>query len=73
MFWKPGDVFEIECPKCGFHVEFFKFDVKRKCRCGHEIVNPKINFGCAGGVLWNIASRDYQKREVQDKEEKNDD
>jgi HD superfamily phosphohydrolase YqeK/Zn ribbon nucleic-acid-binding protein len=47
MFWKPDDVFEIECPKCGFHVEFFKFDVKRKCRCGHEMVNPKINFGCA--------------------------
>lgn len=47
MFWKPGDVFEIPCPKCGFGVEFFKYDVKRKCRCGHEIVNPKINFGCA--------------------------
>jgi putative nucleotidyltransferase with HDIG domain len=49
MFWKPDDVFEIECPKCGYHVEFFKFDVKRKCRCGHEMVNPKIDFGCA---LW---------------------
>jgi len=47
MFWKPDDVFEIECPKCGFHVEFFKFDVKRKCRCSHEMVNPKIDFGCA--------------------------
>jgi len=47
LFWKPDDVFEIQCPKCGYHVEFFKFDVKRKCRCGHEIVNPRINFGCA--------------------------
>ena len=47
MFWKPDDVFEIECPKCGYHVEFFKFDAKRKCRCGHVIVNPKIDFGCA--------------------------
>ena len=47
MFWKPGDVFEIPCPKCSFLVEFFKFDVKRKCKCGHEIVNPRINFGCA--------------------------
>jgi len=28
-------------------VEFFKFDAKRKCRCGHVIVNPKIDFGCA--------------------------
>jgi Zn ribbon nucleic-acid-binding protein len=47
MFWKPDDVFEIECPKCGYHVEFFKYDVKRRCRCGHEMVNPKIDFGCA--------------------------
>lgn len=47
MFWKPDDVFEISCPKCAFGVEFFKFDVKRRCRCGHEIVNPKIDFGCA--------------------------
>ncbi len=47
MFWKPDDVFEIACPKCGYHVEFFKFDAKRKCRCGHVIVNPKIDFGCA--------------------------
>ncbi len=47
MFWRPGDVFEIPCPKCGYGVEFLKYDVKRRCRCGHEIVNPKINFGCA--------------------------
>ncbi len=46
-FWKQDDVFEIECPKCNYHVEFFKYDVKRKCRCGHEMVNPKIDFGCA--------------------------
>ena len=47
MFWKPEDVFEIPCPKCGYSVEFFRYDVKRKCRCGHEMVNPRINFGCA--------------------------
>lgn len=46
-FWKQDDVFEIECPKCHYSVEFFKYDVKRKCRCGHEMVNPKIDFGCA--------------------------
>jgi len=22
-FWKPGDIFEIPCVKCGFLVEFF--------------------------------------------------
>jgi len=46
-FWKPGDIFDIDCPKCGKRVEFFKDEVKRKCRCGHIIVNPKINFACA--------------------------
>ena len=46
-FWKPGDVFTTQCPKCGKMVEFFKDEVRRKCKCGHEIVNPKIDFGCA--------------------------
>jgi len=46
-YWKPGDVFTTQCPKCGKLVEFFKDEVRRKCKCGHEIVNPKIDFGCA--------------------------
>jgi HD domain len=46
-FWKPGDIFDTLCPKCGRRIEFFKDEVKRKCRCGHEIVNPKLDFGCA--------------------------
>ena len=46
-FWRPGDIFETQCPKCDRRVEFFKDEVKRKCRCGHEIVNPKMDFGCA--------------------------
>jgi len=46
-FWKPGDIFDTQCPKCGGRVEFFKDEVRRKCRCGHEIVNPKLDFGCA--------------------------
>ena len=46
-YWKPGDVFTTQCPKCGKMVEFFKDEVRRKCKCGHEIVNPKIDFGCA--------------------------
>jgi len=39
--------FDAPCPQCGRRVEFFKDEVKRKCRCGHEIVNPKLDFGCA--------------------------
>ena len=46
-YWKPGDIFNTECPKCGRRVEFFRDEVRRKCRCGHEMVNPKLDFGCA--------------------------
>jgi HD superfamily phosphodiesterase len=46
-FWKPGDIFEMVCPKCQGKIEFFKDEVRRRCRCGHEVVNPKLDFGCA--------------------------
>ena len=47
-FWKPEDIFEISCPKCGKSIEFFKDEPKLKCRnCGHLVVNPKIDLGCA--------------------------
>ncbi|MGQ9777754.1 MAG: HD domain-containing protein [Thermodesulfobacteriota bacterium] len=73
MFWKPGDVFEIPCPKCGYGVEFLKYDVKRKCRCGHEIVNPKINFGCAEWCPYGDTCIEGLPEEIKmkTKEEKN--
>lgn len=47
-FWKPGDIFDISCPQCGSKVEFFKDDVRRKCKsCGAQVTNPKIDFACA--------------------------
>ena len=46
-YWKPGDIFDASCPKCGSMVEFFKDEVRRKCRCGHLMTNPKLNLGCA--------------------------
>lgn len=47
-YWKPGAIFEAECPECGQSVEFFKDDTARKCpACGHRFVNPKMDFGCA--------------------------
>jgi hypothetical protein len=46
-FWKPGDIFETGCPKCERKIEFFKDEVRRRCRCGHEVVNPKLDLGCA--------------------------
>lgn len=48
QFWRPGSIFEVKCPKCGYDVEFFKDDTARKCRkCGHKFLNPNMNFGCA--------------------------
>lgn len=26
-YWKPGDIFDVECPQCGNGVEFFKDEV----------------------------------------------
>jgi hypothetical protein len=47
-YWKPGDIFEVECPQCGGKVEFFKDEATRKCRsCRTTVVNPKMDFGCA--------------------------
>ncbi|MEJ5363998.1 MAG: HD domain-containing protein [Desulfosoma sp.] len=47
-FWKPGAIFEAQCPKCGRTVEFFKDETSRKCpTCGHKFVNPQMDFGCA--------------------------
>lgn len=47
-FWKPDDVYFVECPKCGKPVEFFKNDIRRRCKkCGHMFINPRLNLGCA--------------------------
>ncbi len=47
-YWDGEAIFESHCPKCGTVVEFFKDDSKRRCRqCGHELLNPRIDFGCA--------------------------
>jgi len=47
-FWKPGDIFEVTCGKCGRPVEFFKDDSSRRCPgCGQRVQNPKISLGCA--------------------------
>ncbi|CAK8718187.1 HD/PDEase domain-containing protein [Candidatus Electrothrix laxa] len=47
-YWSGEDVFESNCPKCGQGVEFFKDDSQRTCKhCGHKMLNPHIDFGCA--------------------------
>ncbi len=48
QFWKPGDIYEVDCPGCGRTVEFFKDDTARRCgHCGHRFANPQMDFGCA--------------------------
>jgi DNA-directed RNA polymerase subunit RPC12/RpoP len=47
-FWDSGAIYEAECTECGAPVEFFKDETSRKCRkCGHKLVNPRMDFGCA--------------------------
>jgi len=47
-YWKPGDIFDVDCPHCGSKVEFFKDEATRRCRaCRKTVVNPRMNFGCA--------------------------
>ncbi|MFH1438554.1 MAG: hypothetical protein ABIJ56_22790 [Pseudomonadota bacterium] len=46
-YWKPGDIFSVECPNCGAAIEYFKDEVRRRCKSCKKIVpNPKINLGC---------------------------
>ena len=47
-YWDGAAVFEAKCPKCDSVVEFFKDDSTRKCsNCGHKVLNPQMDFGCA--------------------------
>lgn len=47
-YWKGEAVYELPCPHCGNVLEFFKDDSQRTCKqCGHKVLNPKIDFGCA--------------------------
>jgi len=47
-YWKPGSIFEANCPQCGQEMEFFKDDTTRRCKsCGHRLLNPRMDFGCA--------------------------
>jgi len=48
IYWKENAIYDVDCPKCGSPVEFYKDDTNRKCTsCGHRFVNPKMDFGCA--------------------------
>jgi len=46
--WKADDVHEETCPHCGAAIEFWKDEVRRRCRnCGKMVANPKVDLACA--------------------------
>ena len=48
QYWNKDAIFETKCSNCGAVIEFFKDDTSRRCKaCGHRMVNPKMDFGCA--------------------------
>jgi hypothetical protein len=52
-------VFELECPRCGIMVAFFKDDIIRKCACCHKtVVNNRKDCGCGP---WCSSSSPHQR------------
>jgi len=47
-YWTADDVHEEECPNCGEIIEFFKTDIRLRCRnCKTRVANPRFDMGCA--------------------------
>jgi hypothetical protein len=47
-YWKPNDISQSACANCGYIMEFFKDDMRRRCpQCNEYTVNPKNDLGCA--------------------------
>ncbi len=47
-YWTADDVHEEKCPQCGETIEFFKTDIRLRCRnCKTRVANPRFDMGCA--------------------------
>jgi len=47
-YWTADDVHEEKCPGCGEIIEFFKTDIRLRCRnCKTRVANPRFDMGCA--------------------------
>jgi putative nucleotidyltransferase with HDIG domain len=47
-YWKADALYDINCPHCGYSIEFFKDEPFRICTsCKKEVRNTKIDLGCA--------------------------
>ncbi len=45
--WGPDAIFEIDCPRCGHAVEFFKDEIRRYCgHCRYPVPNDRREYGC---------------------------
>ncbi len=48
QYWTPENIFEEPCAHCGELIEFFKDDLRRKCKnCEKYTVNPRNDMACA--------------------------
>ncbi len=46
--WGFDAIFDVECPKCHSQIEFFKDEVRRRCKsCGEVVFNDRMDLGCA--------------------------
>lgn len=46
--WGKDAIYDVSCPKCQAAVEFFKDEVKHRCRhCGEMVFNERMDLGCA--------------------------
>ena len=45
--WGFDAIYDVECPKCHSPVEFFKDEVKHRCKCGEVVFNERMDLGCA--------------------------
>ena len=47
-YWKPEDIFTVDCPHCHGEIEFWKDEPFRFCpSCRKEVRNPKQDLACA--------------------------
>jgi len=45
--WGPEAVYDVACKKCGASLEFFKDELKRRCKaCGGVVFNERMDIGC---------------------------
>lgn len=69
-FWRPGDIFEVNCQSCGNSLEFFKDEATRRCRkCGARVTNPRFSLGCAQWCEHAKECLGYDPKEAEEADE----